>query len=45
MKPVTKRKATGVLAQLLAENRETELMRTRKRMMLADGLPKINRLS
>lgn len=35
MKPVTKRKATGVLAQLLAENRETELMRTRKRMMLA----------
>ena len=35
MKPVTKRKATGVLAQLLAENRETELMRTGKRMMLA----------
>ena len=38
MKPVTKRKATGVLAQLLAENRETELMRTRKRMMLAGGI-------
>ena len=35
MKPVQKRKATGVLAALLKENRDTELIHTRKRMMLA----------
>lgn len=35
MKPVRKRKATGVLAMLLAENREKELAHARKRMLLA----------
>lgn len=35
MKKVRVLEATGVLAELLAENREKELMHTRKRMMLA----------
>lgn len=40
MKPVEKRKATGVLAELLAniDLNEKELLRTRKRMMIASKI-------